>query len=391
MGYKNNKSGDIIKMNQNQFILELTKLTNRNNEAIVHYLKNNELDWSSFLETIVYHKVGNIIYKNILTMEIKSLFPDFIILILKNFYKSVLNRNQILEEEWLSIIKETRANNINVITLKGQALSNRLYKVHGLRTYADIDILLFKKEDFKVVDTIFKKYGYTQGELEDLGNGNYKINEISNKRLEGYATELQHYGEYVKLTGNHEIPLASFDLHYRLTTEFDDYEFDMDDIKKTVIKENGFYYMSNEYQLLHLCTHLYWHTRSIREFIAHRDNNLKDYLDIYELLENTKIDNKEMQRILNMQNTILIPACYSLKNVYALYNSEKAKELLGLFATKEIQKELLGIGDRWILKNNKNFAYWNKSLEELVFDYKKHEYALKMMYKNILDYDLIEK
>ena len=185
------------------------------------------------------------------------------------------------------------------------------------------------------------------------------------------------------------MPLVSFDLHYRLTTEFDDYEFDIDDIKKTAVKENEFYFMSNEYQLLHLCTHLYWHTRSIREFIAHRDNNLKDYLDIYELLENFDIKAKELQRIFNLESSILLPVCYALSNVFNIYNSQKAKELLDTFLTKEISNELSGIGDRWILKNNNNFAYWNKQPSELVFDYRKHEFALKMMYKNILDSDLI--
>lgn len=376
-------------MNQNQFIVELTKLSNRNDVTIIQYLKENKLNWADFLETVVYHKIGNVLYLNILNMNIRFFFPDYIMLILKNFYKNALNRNQILEAEWNKIIEEAKSKHIDLITLKGQALKKRLYKFSGIRTYADIDLLLFNKEDFQNVDSIFRKCGYTQGELEDLGNGKYKINEISDGRLQGYATELKHYGEYVKFSNNHEMPLVSFDLHYRLTTEFDDYEFDIEDIKKTAIKKDGFYYMSNEYQLLHLCTHLYWHTRSIREFIAHRDNNLKDYLDIYELLENFDIKSKELQRIFKLESSILLPVCYALSNVFNIYNSQKAKELLDIFLTKEISNELAGIGDRWILKNNNNFAYWNNQPSELVFDYRKHEFALKMMYKNILDSDLI--
>ena len=376
-------------MNQNQFIVELTKLSNRNDTTIIQYLNENELNWANFLETVTYHKIGNVLYSNILRMNIKSFFPDYIMLILKNFYKNALNRNQILENEWNKIIKEAKSKHIELITLKGQALKNRLYKINGIRTYADIDLLLFNYEDLKHIDFIFKKCGYTQGELEDLGAGKYKIIEISDSRLEGYATELQHYGEYVKFSDNHEMPLISFDLHYRLTTEFDDYEFNIDDIKKTAINEDDFYYMSNEYQLLHLCTHLYWHTRSIREFIAHRDNNLKDYLDIYEFLENFCINIEELQRIFTLEKSIVLPVCYALLNVYEIYGSKKAKKILEKFMTEKILKELSGIGDRWILKNNRNFAYWNKKLSELAFDYKKHEFALRMMYKNILDSDLI--
>lgn len=100
-------------------------------------------------------------------------------------------------------------------------------------------------------------------------------------------------------------------------------------------------------------------------------------------------ESKELQRIFKLDSSILLPVCYALSNVFNIYNSQKAKELLDIFLTKEISNELAGIGARWILKNNNNFAYWNNQPSELVFDYRKHEFALKMMYKNILDSDLI--
>ena len=78
-------------MNQNQFIVELTKLSNRNDTTIIQYLNENELNWANFLETVTYHKIGNVLYSNILRMNIKSFFPDYIMLILKNFYKNALN------------------------------------------------------------------------------------------------------------------------------------------------------------------------------------------------------------------------------------------------------------------------------------------------------------
>lgn len=327
---------------------------------------------------------------NICILKIQHFFPDYVISILKSIFETVSTKNIILVQEWKNLTNCAKEINIDFITLKGQALYNRLYKINGLRTFDDIDILLMNNNECKFIDDIFKKNGYVQGEVIENDFGDYTIKKLSMQRLNGYATELQHFGEYVKLTDNCNFPYVSFDVHYRLTTDFDDYEFDMNDVKNNIIEIDGNFYMSNEYQLLHLFTHLYWHTRSIREFIAHRDNNLKDYLDIYELLENFDINISEIKRIINIQESLKLPVSYSLVNVWRLYKSEKAYMILeNLDVSQEIKKEILGIGDRWILKNNKNFAYWNENIEKLAFDYDKKKYALQMLYKNFLDSDLL--
>lgn len=88
---------------------------------------------------------------NICILKIQHFFPDYVISILKSIFETVSTKNIILVQEWKNLTNCAKEINIDFITLKGQALYNRLYKINGLRTFDDIDILLMNNNEYKFI------------------------------------------------------------------------------------------------------------------------------------------------------------------------------------------------------------------------------------------------
>ena len=95
--------------------------------------------------------------------------------------------------------------------------------------------ILIQKNETEDVFRVMKSLGYVQGKYN---RNTHTIDKFDNNRLNGYESELQHYGEFVKLSGSDFFPIYSVDVHHRLSTIFDSFYYDSNLLFQRAKKEN---------------------------------------------------------------------------------------------------------------------------------------------------------
>ncbi len=152
------------------------------------------------------------------------------------YWKSQLNRNSVAKEELDRIGKDLEKENLKVFLLKGFSLMGEIYKDWGERFVSDIDLLISHDELWKLTD-ILRMYGYQKRkQTKWLGN--------------------RHKHLYVKMVEDIQI---SIEIHTQLFWHTS-LNIQKDPSPASV---NGFYQLSHENQLVHLCGHLaFQHTYS---------------------------------------------------------------------------------------------------------------------------------
>lgn len=259
---------------EDKFIIELLMQNTDfgNNEKL-----SATLDWNYIIHHCTQHKLLPVLYnriKNVLRV------PQHIVRILDNEYKIRKHIYSKQRDEYLCLLNELSKAGLKIILLKGVYLAEKCYNDPLERPYLDMDILI-QKHETEDVFRVMKSLGYVQGEYN---RNTHAIDEFNNNRLIGYESELQHYGEFAKLSGSDFLPVYFVDVHHRLSTVFDSFCYDSDLLFQRAEKENiqgiNFWRLSNEDFLLHLSSHLYWHTLSLRDIISGRDIRLLSYFDI---------------------------------------------------------------------------------------------------------------
>lgn len=172
-------------------------------------------DWNKdFLER--HHLLGHVYLRT----QDKIYYP---------YWKSQLNRNSLAKEELKQIGQDLAAENIKVYLLKGFSLMGEIYKDWGERFVSDIDLLISHDELWKLTD-ILKMYGYHK-----------------KKETKWLANRYKHV--FIKKT--EDISL-SIEIHTQL---FWHSSLNIKDKAQTA-SVHGFYQLSRENQLIHLCGHL---------------------------------------------------------------------------------------------------------------------------------------
>ena len=104
------------------------------------------------------HGLLPLLYRH-LTSTCRELVPPPFLENLRLEFESNNARNLFMMRELLCILKLTRAHKIDALTLKGPLLAERVYGDLGLRTVADIDLLVRKNEFYAVAD-LLQRAGY---------------------------------------------------------------------------------------------------------------------------------------------------------------------------------------------------------------------------------------
>lgn len=269
---------------EDKFIIELLMQNTDfgNNEKL-----SATLDWDYIIHHCTQHKLLPVLYnriKNVLRV------PQHIVRILDNEYKIRKHIYSKQRDEYLCLLNELSKAGLKIILLKGVYLAEKCYNDPLERPYLDMDILI-QKHETEDVFRVMKSLGYVQGEYN---KETHAIEKLDNNRLIGYESELQHYGEFVKLSSSDFFPVYSVDVHHRLSTVFDSFCYNSSLLFQRAEKENiqgiNFWRLSNEDFLLHLSSHLYWHTLSLRDIISGRDMRLLSYFDIALFISKNKIN-----------------------------------------------------------------------------------------------------
>jgi len=167
--------------------------------------------------------------------SLNTLLPD-----LKSAYQAIACRNMLMSAELIRIMKLLETNGIEALAFKGPTLTQRLYGDITLRQFGDLDILIRKKDIYKI-DALLKEQGY-----ERL----LALTPIQEEIWIKYAHDM---GLIHKQKGIH------FEMHWSFLDEDYPMQVDLEDFwKKTqTVKINGhdIPVFTNENLLYYLCIH----------------------------------------------------------------------------------------------------------------------------------------
>lgn len=343
---------------------------------------NNTLDWDYIIHHCTQHKLLPVLYnriRNILQI------PQHIMRILDNEYKIRKHIYSKQRDEFLHLLNELDKAGLKVILLKGVYLAEKCYSDPLERPYLDMDILIQKNET-EYVFRIMKNLGYVQGESN---RNTHAIDEFDNNRLNGYESELQHYGEFVKLSGSDFFSVYSVDVHHRLSTIFDSFYYDSNLLFQRAKKENiqgmHFWRLSSEDFLLHLSSHLYWHTLSLRDIISGCDIRLLSYFDIALFIANNEINWKklfEYARETKLENALY----YTLYHCQLIFGNIIPNDIYVTWDMQKVKEISNTIYDRWFNRDTlTSVGKWTTDFMERVFDDDRKNEALLSFYNDYIN------
>jgi hypothetical protein len=364
---------------EDKFIIELLMQNTDfgNNEKL-----SATLDWDYIIHHCTQHELLPVLYnriKNVLRV------PQHIVRILDNEYKIRKHIYSKQRDEYLCLLNELSKAGLKIILLKGVYLAEKCYNDPLERPYLDMDILI-QKHETEDVFRVMKSLGYVQGEYN---RNTHAIDEFNNNRLIGYESELQHYGEFAKLSGSDFLPVYFVDVHHRLSTVFDSFCYDSDLLFQRAEKENiqgiNFWRLSNEDFLLHLSSHLYWHTLSLRDIISGRDIRLLSYFDIALFVSKNEINWQklfEYARESKLENALY----YTLYHCQLIFGNIVPNDIYKTWDMQKVKAISNTIYDRWFTRDTLTpVGKWTSGFMERLFDENRKNEALLSFYNDYIN------
>lgn len=369
-------------MNKEQrFLIEVTKL-DIDKEYFSNIQNTTGLDWEYIFNQASKHAILQFIFYHLNNTDI---IPKKYFELLKSHCRMNQIQNLRLINEFKNVLNCFSTNGIKVIVLKGVYLSKQVYPEVYMRPFGDMDILI-SEDDKEKVFNILKDLGYKQAEVEsDSG----EVIEFNEERLEGYSNELQHYGEFIKIVTSPLKAKFSIDVHHRLSTIFDNFSYDIPKLLQRSVKDKiddiPIYRLDNEDFLTHLCTHLYWHTQSIRDILDGEDARLLSYCDIYSFINSHNIDWKVLFE--RVQGTGIDKALYySLYHCHLIFGNVVPNEVYKSWEQVYLVELSNSICDRWITRNaNKVIAKWPEDFLVRLFNEQRANIALRLLYTDYIE------
>jgi len=140
----------------------------------INRLLSQDLDWKCILEKSGEEGVSALIYKTLLKIGgIEKIVPERIFLELKETYYYQAARNTLISRESEHVLQSLEKEEVQVIIFKGLALVDLVYNDIGMRSMADIDILV-KRPDLNKLDSVLRAHGYrTQLKINDLPRSSF--------------------------------------------------------------------------------------------------------------------------------------------------------------------------------------------------------------------------
>jgi hypothetical protein len=114
-------------------------------------LVNLDLDWEYLMDMATRHRLRPLLYHN-LNKICPDKVPDDVLASLREFYHSNVRKNLMMTGELVKVMKLLEENGVNAVTYKGPVLAQMAYENVGLREFGDLDILVDKDDDLKVIE-----------------------------------------------------------------------------------------------------------------------------------------------------------------------------------------------------------------------------------------------
>lgn len=204
---------------------------------IIEMASTSDLNWDLVVETSMKHKVFPLLYKNIKLLLLDKL-PEHILKKLKTLNFNIATKNFYMLSFLSRILDLFEKNNICAIPFKGPVLSQDAYGDIGLRSYADLDILVSKKKALQSWKLLLENKFQPQLKLKDAQKQKYIKSEDHMTFSKGII--------YVELHWE----MSGIYLPYPLTYEHVEIRK-----RKIMINNQVFLNLSLEDLIIYLCVH----------------------------------------------------------------------------------------------------------------------------------------
>ncbi|MCM8792016.1 MAG: nucleotidyltransferase family protein [Candidatus Omnitrophica bacterium] len=124
--------------------------------------------WDKLINLLYFHQIIYLLYYNLSKLQYISYLPAHIINFLKEIYFNNLIRNIMLRDEFIQLNELAKEMGCKIVPFKGLALLESIYTDYGLRSFADIDILVEEKDVFKIKNTLLKRGYEEKGQKNNL-------------------------------------------------------------------------------------------------------------------------------------------------------------------------------------------------------------------------------
>ena len=178
--------------------------------------------------------------------------------------------------ETQTTVAALRAEGIDPVVLKGYALGTECYPEFYLRETVDLDLLI-ETDLLDRAEATLEAQGFTRSQFVPATG---ELEPLSAARIEGYRNELQHLGEFTRVS---ETGAAlTIDLHFRLSTVFDHQAPDTDLFLANTVDfaDAGYRRFRPELFVAHLAYHAWWDTQTLTNVRKGFDLRLFQYSDI---------------------------------------------------------------------------------------------------------------
>ncbi|OMF81586.1 nucleotidyltransferase domain-containing protein [Paenibacillus glucanolyticus] len=352
------------------------KMSNEQKEQVAQLIACSDFNWFEFLNHVMEHKVSGLIANNI--VKVTNL-PKGIRKLFTQITSSNSEKSRLYIAEIEKLFKVFNEADLKVVLFKGPRLLNDVFPEFSLRTFSDLDILI-SSNDYPEIKRILHNHGYDQGEVV-----NGKFVRMNEALLTHNEKNLQHYGTFVRKGESDILPWLEIDVHTRFTTVYDDISYNvtrvMDEAIKTKMGSTDVFIFNSTDHIIHLCLHLYWHTRSIMNIAINDDLRLSRFVDIYESINNLEIDWSKLLNIVKEETGLQQAVAYTLiltEKIYGEIIPQYVRE--GMWKEDDIEKHVDSISERWINESISTIGYWDIPFEERLFNNQRVNEAYRIFY-----------
>lgn len=285
-----------IQTDEEKFILNASRLNlSEGNITLLKKISNRNIDWNLLYKKASYNGVSTFIYYSLKKCSLTQLVPtDVFSRFEKDYHVNVSKNVRFIKKihEIADIVQE------KIILLKGGYLINYFYPDIGIRSMGDIDFLVERDRAVHIWNLL------QSNKFENHG-----------PHWHGAVKSTVH----AKVVPFHHLDLLCSDncdieIHSNLFEYHDFFDVTKKALKKSVLidSEKTLYRLSNEFFLIHLCSHFYLHNY----LHGQEGNNIRMLCDINEFIlkrgQNINWDEiDEDCSDLEMKNRVSVPLTYA--------------------------------------------------------------------------------
>lgn len=184
--------------------------------AFQQQVQSQQSSWDKLIQEAEKQGVAPLLFKHIRSLD-DPILPDKNRRILQSLYLRNRRSNSIRNKAIAELLNSYQLTNIDVLVVKGIALSNFCYSEAGLRPMRDIDLLV-KKSDLVPAEKILLDLGYLPEEEHDIPDDYYHLVPMK-KKFDGLNVTIEVHHNLLPFHAQY--PLWPLEKSYNTALEFD--------------------------------------------------------------------------------------------------------------------------------------------------------------------------